>query len=310
MLYEAISLAILPVSDLAAASAPFERLGLTLSPVSHDAGLGVQSRTLIVGGPSNPFGLMMMSRAGGPAASPSDITFAGAGTARATDTGSANTGDALTARLLARVGGGLTAIVLRVTDLRAALDGLAGRGIQAQAHELRDAAGLKMGDAALLPDQPDAATSLGLVQWAAPLEGRSPSGTSNQNGLRLKRLDHLAAVPPDLERACRFWEETLSIPVVGEVKTPTTVIRQLRIGDAMFELLGPATPDSPIASRPRGLGSMCSFEVDDLTAAVAHARAAGFTAPDPGPGALPGTHTSTIPGTETSGLNLQLLQYL
>ena len=130
------------------------------------------------------------------------------------------------------------------------------------------------------------------------------------HALPLKRLDHLAAVAPDLERSCRFWEEVLGVPTVGEVVSPTTVVRQLRIGDAIFELLGPASPDSPIRQRPPGLSSSCSFEVADLEAAVAHARAAGFDVPDPRIGTLPGTIVSTIPAAEMSGLNVQLLQYV
>src|SRR5919206_158865 len=86
-----------------------------------------------------------------------------------------------------------------------------------------------------------------------------------------------------------FGIELLSVPTVGEVVSPTTVVRQLRIGDAMFELLGPATPDSPIRQRPPGLNSMCSFEVDDLSAVVEQVRAAGFEVPDPRVGTLPGT---------------------
>jgi hypothetical protein len=49
--------------------------------------------------------------------------------------------------------------------------------------------------------------------------------------------------------------------------------------------------------------------VPDLDAAVRQARAAGFTAPDPAPGVLPGTRVATIRGPELAGVNLQLLQY-
>ena len=100
------------------------------------------------------------------------------------------------------------------------------------------------------------------------------------------------------------------MPTVGEVVSPTTVVRQLKIGDAMFELLGPATPDSPIRQRPPGLNSMCSFEVPDLDATNAHAQAAGFEVADRRIGTLPGTIVATIPGAQTSGLNVQLLQYV
>jgi catechol 2,3-dioxygenase-like lactoylglutathione lyase family enzyme len=126
----------------------------------------------------------------------------------------------------------------------------------------------------------------------------------------LKRLDHLAAVAPDLDASTRFWSDVLEIPLFGEVRSATSIIRQFKIGDAIIELLGPATPDSPLAQRPPGLVSMAAFEVSDMAAALAQARAAGFTVADPAPGSLPGTRVTTIPGSELSGLALQLLEYV
>ena len=52
-----------------------------------------------------------------------------------------------------------------------------------------------------------------------------------------------------------------------------------------------------------------SADLDALDQAVAHARAAGFTVPDPAVGVLPGTRTATIPGAELAGLNMQMLEY-
>jgi hypothetical protein len=126
----------------------------------------------------------------------------------------------------------------------------------------------------------------------------------------LRRLDHLAAVAPDLEAKMCFWAEVLGVPVAGEVTTPAMVIRQLRIGDAVLELLGPASADSPIWKRPPGLVSMASWEVADLDDAVGRARGAGFPVPDPAPGVLPGTRIATVPGSDLAGVNLQLLQYV
>ena len=36
----------------------------------------------------------------------------------------------------------------------------------------------------------------------------------------LKRLDHLAAMAPNLEDATSFWTDVLGVPVHGEVRTP------------------------------------------------------------------------------------------
>src|SRR5205823_5843205 len=129
-----------------------------------------------------------------------------------------------------------------------------------------------------------------------------------QHALPLKRLDHLAAMAPNLATTTSFWTASLGVPLFGEVRTPVMVINQMRVGDVNLELLGPATPESPMASRPPGPARMAAFEVPDVAAAVEHARAAGFTAPDPAPGPLPGTLTATVSAAQLSGLGLQLLQ--
>jgi len=277
-MFDGVDLAVLPVSDLDAACAPFERLGLVISPEVRPAGRPTRFRTLPVGGPENLFGIEILTNTQTP---------------------------------IAGVDSGLSAIILRVSDMDAVLATLAERGIQATSQAIYRPDGTKRIDLAMLPAMPDAATTIWLEQHVASTADRLAEYTGGRShALPLKRLDHLAAVAPDLERSCRFWDEVLGVPTVGEVISPTTVVRQLRIGDAMFELLGPATPDSPIRERPPGLNSMCSFEVPDLDAVVAQVRAAGFEVPDPRIGTLPGTKVTTVPSTAMSGLNLQLLQYV
>ena len=165
-------------------------------------------------------------------------------------------------------GSGLAAVALRVADLA---------GVVAElAPHLKAPSPLPVGvesPAVWLPLREQAGTDIVLIQ-TAPTDAPTP-----QHAFPLRRLDHLAAVTPDLEAKTRFWTDVLGVPVAGEVVTPTLVIRQLRIGDAVLELLGPASPASPILQRPPGLVSMASWEVADLDAAVQQARAAGFTAP-------------------------------
>lgn len=138
----------------------------------------------------------------------------------------------------------------------------------------------------------------------------SPSHVQH-HAFPLLRLDHLAAITPDLEVPSRVWTEVLGVPIVGEVQVadPPMTIRQLGIGDAILELLGDPTTSGPLRQRPPGLISMASWEVDDLEGVVTLARAAGFTVSDPVVGALPGTRIATIPGEELAGLRMQLLQY-
>ena len=195
-------------------------------------------------------------------------------------------------------GPGLSSVGLRVADVNAAASTLETLGVVVlpSIRPLPAAAWI-----------PDSAAGVDLMLLPSSIEDRS--ATDAENAFPLRRLDHLASVAHDLESTSRFWTDVLRVPVFGEVVTPTMIIRQFKVGDAIIELLGPASPDSPIHKRPPGLVSMAAWEVTDLAAAVAQARAAGFTVPDPATGVLPGTRTATIPAAELGGLAMQLLEY-
>ena len=127
--------------------------------------------------------------------------------------------------------------------------------------------------------------------------------------LPVKRLDHLAVITYDLEEQTRLWTEKLNLPLHGEVRTETMIIRQFKCGNAILELLGPASATSPLHQRHKGLITMMSLEVADLDSTSALVRSRGVTIADRVTGVLPGTDTATIPATVTGGLALQFLQY-
>lgn len=277
MIFDAIDSVFLAAADLDTACRPYERLGLCLGPCPAGR------RTLLVGGPENLFAARFLSEVA------DDSPLAGP------------------LREARAAGRGLFAVGLGVADLGAALAALAARGVEATA--FRDGA-CQM---AWLPLHDRAGTDLVLVRHERPVRDRHADAL--RDGLLapsfpLKRLDHLAAVTPDLEARTRFWSDILGVPVAGEVATPTMLIRQLRIGDAVLELLGPASADSPLWKRPPGLVSMVSWETEQLDAVAERARAAGFTVPAPAAGVLPGTRTATVPGAELAGVNMQLLEYV
>jgi catechol 2,3-dioxygenase-like lactoylglutathione lyase family enzyme len=276
MLYDAIDSVYAAVPTLESCL-PYGRLGLRLS-APQDA-----SRTLQVGGPDNFFAVHFLT-----ADTPSPLPAEPFRQALAADRT-------------------LFAVALRVADLSRAVRRLDSHGIPATG--LRDSDE----DLAWLPLRDQTGTDLVLVQHATPVQERHAAAVRQGllgHAFTLKRLDHLAVVTHDLEAKTRFWADVLGVPVAGEVTTPTMVIRQLRLGDAVLELLGPASPNSPLWQRPPGPVGMASWEVADLDQAVAQARAAGFTVPDAATGVLPGTRTATIPGAALAGLNMQLLQYV
>jgi catechol 2,3-dioxygenase-like lactoylglutathione lyase family enzyme len=174
-------------------------------------------RVLIVGGHTNPFALHFLADTGG------DAGLAGP------------------LRRALAAGCGLFAVGLRVSDVRQAVGLLAGRGVRAEVFQVGGR------EVAWLPLREQAWTDLLLVHSTA----ETPALAAH--GFPLKRLDHLAAVTHDLEARTRFWADVLGMPVAGEVATPAMIIRQMRIGDAVLELLGPAAADSPLWQRPPGL---------------------------------------------------------
>lgn len=285
MLFDAIDQVTVTVPDLTAAAAAFRRLGLTVSPERSDAGHGLPDAGFAIGGERNRFLLRLLS---------------------------VESRDGALADSDQRGAVGPT-LALRTSDIGAAVSELRRRGAPYSDPEPVMAGDRKVADRAEAPRSDVVGVQPALVQHSE--SGNMPYGRVREAGLTphalpLKRLDHLAAVALDLAAQSAYWSDVLGVPLFGEIRTPVMIIRQFKIGDAILELLGPATPESPIAQRPPGLVSMIACEVDNLPAAVEMARAAGFSPSEPGPGALPGTRTATIPPAELSGLALQLLQYV
>ncbi len=292
MLFDAIDHVILPAVDAQAAAEPFARLGLTLFPGARHPDAGTESAGFFVGAAANGFYVEALG---------------------ITDRAAAlrTHGEAFVAT--AGAGRGLSGVVLRTGDLAMAVTRLQTHGLNCRSREVHGADGAKVCDIAEVRGPHADAVGLRLIQYFPSHEERwarrEASGLA-KHAFPLKRLDHLAVVAPDLDGDTRFWREVMDVPLAGEVVAPAMTIRQLGIGDAMLELLGPSSPDSPLASRPAGLVSVIAFEVDDLDAALTEARRRGFNPSPAEPGVLPGTRRSAIPATEFSGITLQLLQYV
>ncbi|KAI9011560.1 Glyoxalase/Bleomycin resistance protein/Dihydroxybiphenyl dioxygenase [Hyaloraphidium curvatum] len=277
------------VRDLDAAAAPFEGLGLNLSPVTRHAGAGTSNRVFFVGDEHHFYVELLAVH--------DDASALLAGR------------DAYVA--LAAKGGGVARLMLEVDDLAAAVARLEAMGHPCAVTPVSREGGGKICDVANALGPTPAGCEFGLIQYALPRGGRTASRRARglfEHGFPLKRLDHLALVSHGPAAACRFWEDAFGVPVAGEVVARGMRIQQLRIGDAVLEVISAANPASPIAARPEGLLPMASFEVPDVDAAVAAARGKGFTLPDAAEGVLPGTRTATLPADQLGGaLSMQLL---
>ena len=274
------------------AVAPFERLGLKIYRPAPMRDAGLLTQLIAAGGRTNLFSLIFYSVIDPVAAARSGL-----------------------GRLVSSAASGpVRAVAIRVAGLPEAVKELAERGVAAEIEELLDETGRKVLDYVVLPERSDACVRLVLVEPERSVASRHDELERQDlvsHALQLKRLDHLAAVAPDLDKITDFWRDVLHIDVFGEVLGGSgNIIRQMKIGDAIIELLGPSGPDSPLLSRPPGLNSMTAWEVPDLQAAVNAARIAGFDVTDPVVGSLPGTRVARISGEELSGITLQLLEYV
>jgi catechol 2,3-dioxygenase-like lactoylglutathione lyase family enzyme len=289
---ERIDHVVVPVADLDGAAAAYERLGLNLTSPTRHNGLGTENRAFFVGGSAKQsFYLELL--------------------------GIRDRGEALAAgrghyvEALDR-GGGIARVMLGVKGIASEVDRLQQRGIRTSIEQVWTGE-RHICDVAPLEGVPEMGLTAGLVQYVesdGEAYERRRAGGRFEHSFPLKRVDHLAAVAPDIEGSCRFWSEALGVPVHGEVRGRGMVIRQLKMGDAILELLGPETPESPLASRPAGLASMVAWDVDDLDGAVALARERGFTPSEAAMGVLPGTRVATIPAAELAGVGMQLLEYV
>ena len=287
----AIDHVILPAPDLDHTAQRFEQLGLNLTPLARHARQGTENRALFVGNEATEFYVELLTvhdRALAHDADRDDVLHA-----------------------IDEVAG-LWRVMLETDDIAGLSRQLASAGIDSTQREVARETGEKICDV-LVPAATAGGAAFAAIQYpgagAARRERHLAAGWYRHD-FPLKRLDHLAAVTHDLEAATRFWTDVLGVPVFGEVPMGPALIRQMKVGDAIFEVIGPTGPDSPMAQRPEGLISMCAFEVPDLSSAVETLRGRGFTCGDPAPGPLPGTRVASIPAPELAGMTLQLLEYV
>ena len=288
-MFERIDHIVCVVPDLESASAAHEKLGLSLTPPFRFESNGVTNRALFVG--ENAANLCYLEL----------ISVFDADRVRASGRS-------------AYLNAGAAGLGFGVGDVHASAAHLTKSGYAAPVESVDRPEGSRIIDIASVETGGAVPFRVTISEYPESWEQRYDRsrelGRLNHT-FPLKRLDHLAAVAPDIEGACRFWSEVLGVPVHGEIRTSQLIIRQLKIGDAILELLGPTGPDSPMASRPASLAGMAAWEVSGpLDEAVALARERGFSPSDPEAGVIPGTRRSTIPPAELGGIGMQLLEYV
>ena len=279
------------VPDLAAASAAFERAGLTMTPRQEHAGMGTENRVFFTPSGDAEFYVELIGISDRAAAMQHRPEYVAK----------------------AEAGGGIAQLSFAAPDAGAVKAALDAASVSYVADEVHGTDGRLICETIRF-DDPRLGARIAICCYPEAMPARAARHRGSgyfTHGFPLKRLDHLALMAPKLEEACAAWDAILGVPVFGEVRGSGMIIRQLKVGDVMVELLGPDSPESPMASRPPGMASMCAFEVSGpLDDAIALARDRGFGPADARAGVLPGTRVTTVPAAELSGIGLQLLEYV
>lgn len=98
--------------------------------------------------------------------------------------------------------------------------------------------------------------------------------------MTIKKIDHIAIVVEDLEKALAVYRDALGMTVTDIREMPEQDVKMafLPSGDSEIELLEPLSADSGIgkylAKRGEGLHHIC-LEVDDIEATLADLKAKG-----------------------------------
>lgn len=138
----------------------------------------------------------------------------------------------------------------------------------------------------------------------------SPTGAPTPRGTRIAHIGIAVASLPEL---LPFYRDVLGMPDVPLDDADGARIAGLAAGDALVELLEPATDASPIgkfiARRGPGIHHVC-FAVDDLDAALARCRTAGIRLIDDVPRiGAEGKRIAFLHPSATGGVLIELSDY-
>lgn len=96
----------------------------------------------------------------------------------------------------------------------------------------------------------------------------------------IKRIDHIALVVEDIDKALEFWQDALGMEVshMEDVPGEQSIVAFLPAKESEVELVQPTSEDSGVArflkKRGAGIHHIC-FEVYDIETAMAHLKAKG-----------------------------------
>jgi methylmalonyl-CoA/ethylmalonyl-CoA epimerase len=109
---------------------------------------------------------------------------------------------------------------------------------------------------------------------------KSPAPPKRLKIPQIRKIQHVAVVVADMDRALSFWRDCLGLPVgeLRDVPEQKTQVAFLPTQGGQIELVKPTTDDSGVARflarRGAGMHHVC-LEVEDIEAMLAHLKARG-----------------------------------
>ncbi len=128
------------------------------------------------------------------------------------------------------------------------------------------------------------------------------------------KLNHLALVVADLDKALGFWRDDIGLSAVGEPQTvpdEAVSIAFLDLGNAHLELIQPTTDDSGVAQylerRGPGLHHVC-LQVPDIEAKTAELLEKGYDMINETPRERDGRRYAFVHPKSAGGVLLELYE--
>ena len=118
------------------------------------------------------------------------------------------------------------------------------------------------------------------------------------------RIDHVVLHLPDVQGACRRFDEWFGVPAKRTIERGPRRFAFLRPGDVIMELIGPPEPGQPGTGRVAGL----AFEVKGIDTLAAALRAKGFPIGEPHP-AIQGGRIVSVHAGGACGVPLAFIDF-
>jgi methylmalonyl-CoA/ethylmalonyl-CoA epimerase len=137
-----------------------------------------------------------------------------------------------------------------------------------------------------------------VVQPAQGLDGRPPAAGP------LKRIDHVVLYPPEVQGACRCFQEYFGVPTKRTMERGPRCFAFLRPGDVVLEFVGPSQAAAPGTGRIAGL----AFEVSGIDELAASLKGRGLPVGEPHP-AVQGGRIVSVDASGTCGVPVAFIDF-